>query len=318
MSDWIYRVPEASTTLVEAEQPTFSVVIAVYNAAEFIGDALDSCFAQTVAPLEILVVDDGSTDDLDAALAPYLERIRLIRQPNGGESIAKNAGAGAATGDYVLLLDADDVAHPQRIEAVESLAVKRPDLAIITHDDAMTQDGVLLRNYFGDDRIFVTVDQREAIVRGCFIVNPAVRRDVWLAHRGYDESIRISADWDLWIRIILSGGLAGMVDAPLVEYRQWSGSLTANVVAATLGSIAVLEKTRSRSDLTATERMIIEVQLRHYRSRLARAAIISGDTRAREFLVAVVRDSGEAAGSRIRAALAALSPRIAKKRVRNQ
>ncbi|MSW04946.1 MAG: glycosyltransferase, partial [Actinobacteria bacterium] len=158
MSDWIYRVPEASTELMEVNPPTFSVVIAVYNAAEFIGDALDSCFAQTVAPLEILVVDDGSTDDLDSALAPYLEKIRLIRQPNGGESVAKNAGANAATGDYVLLLDADDVAHPQRIEAVESLAVKRPDLAIITHDDAMTQDGVLLRNYFGDDRIFVTVD----------------------------------------------------------------------------------------------------------------------------------------------------------------
>jgi len=318
VSDWIYKVPEASTALEEAEQPTFSVVIAVYNAAEFIGEALDSCFAQTVAPFEVLVVDDGSTDDLDSALAPYLEKIRLIRQPNGGESTAKNAGASAATGDYVLLLDADDVAHPQRIEAIASLAVRRPDLAIITHDDAMTKDGVFLRNYFGDDRTFVTVDQREGIVRGCFIVNPAVRRDVWLAHGGYDESIRISADWDLWIRIILSGGLAGMVDAPLVEYRQWSGSLTANVVAATLGSMAVLEKTRSRGDLTAAERMIIEDQLRHYRSRLARAAIILGDARAREFLAAVVRDSGEATGARIRAALAALSPRIAKTRVRNQ
>src|SRR5919106_6197910 len=88
--------------------PTFSVLVPAYQAAETIGEALDSALGQTAPPLEVIVCDDGSTDDLDGALASYTERIVLLRKQKGGAASARNAAARAASGDFVALLDADD------------------------------------------------------------------------------------------------------------------------------------------------------------------------------------------------------------------
>jgi len=93
-----------------------SVVIPSYNYARFVREAIDSALAQTYPPLEVIVVDDGSTDATPEVLASYGDRIRVIRQRNEGVARARNAGIATARGDYVAFLDADDVWHPRKLE----------------------------------------------------------------------------------------------------------------------------------------------------------------------------------------------------------
>src|SRR5215212_948346 len=103
---------------VAATPPSFSVIIAAHQAAPFIADALASVARQTLPPLETIVCDDGSTDDLAGALAPYAETVVLIRQPHRGVGAAKDTAARAASGDFVAVLDADDIFLPRRLEAL--------------------------------------------------------------------------------------------------------------------------------------------------------------------------------------------------------
>jgi hypothetical protein len=91
-----------------------SLIIATFNHERFLAVALDSALAQTLAGVEVIVVDDGSTDDTPAVLSRYTDRVRVIRQANRGLAAARNAGLAAARGTYVSFLDADDVVTPRR------------------------------------------------------------------------------------------------------------------------------------------------------------------------------------------------------------
>lgn len=113
-------------------RPTFSVAIAAYQAAGTVGQAVASALAQTLPPVDVAVCDDGSTDEIDAALAPYRDRIVLVRQENRGEAAAKNAAARATSGEFVAFLDADDLYYPERLAALGELAAARPDLDVLT------------------------------------------------------------------------------------------------------------------------------------------------------------------------------------------
>lgn len=97
-------------------KPTVSVVIPCYNGAKYLRETLDSVLAQTYQVLEVLVIDDGSTDDSAAIAESYGPPIRMIRQPNQGESIARNRGIEEAKGDWIAFLDADDLWLPSKIE----------------------------------------------------------------------------------------------------------------------------------------------------------------------------------------------------------
>lgn len=96
-------------------RPRISVVIPAYNCAPYLPAALDSVLAQTLAAHEVLVIDDGSTDDTPAVLARYAGRVTVVRQPNAGETAARNRALEVATGELVAVLDADDVAAPTRL-----------------------------------------------------------------------------------------------------------------------------------------------------------------------------------------------------------
>src|SRR5262249_40357902 len=137
------------------EPPSFSVVIAAYQAEATVAAAVRSALDQARRPLEVIVCDDGSTDGTAGALAPFRDQLVLLRQENGGEASAKNAGMRASRGDYVAILDADDVFLSGRLEALAAAASLRPDLDILTTDAYLELDGRRVRRCYEGGMRFV-------------------------------------------------------------------------------------------------------------------------------------------------------------------
>jgi len=111
--------------------PRVSVVIPTFNRARLVGLTIDSVLAQTFRDFEIIVVDDGSTDDTAALLAGFGERVRVLRQPNQGMNPARNAGLAAARGEYVALLDSDDLWEPYKLALQVELLDRFPDAGFV-------------------------------------------------------------------------------------------------------------------------------------------------------------------------------------------
>src|SRR5262245_38670263 len=108
-------------------EPSISAIMPAYNAARYIEQALDSLLHQTLPASEIIVVDDGSSDETPLILERYRDRVVVIRQANAGESAARNTALERARGKYVALLDADDVAAPHRFERQAAELLRTPD-----------------------------------------------------------------------------------------------------------------------------------------------------------------------------------------------
>ena len=110
---------------------TVSTIIPAYRAAATIRRAVDSALAQTILPTEIVIVDDGSPDDLTTALRPYGDRVRLVRKPNGGAASARNLGIEQVTGEWIAFLDADDYWEPHRLERQFALLQRHPEVGFL-------------------------------------------------------------------------------------------------------------------------------------------------------------------------------------------
>jgi glycosyltransferase involved in cell wall biosynthesis len=272
--------------------PTFSFVIPAFQAAATIGAALESALTQTSPAHEVIVVDDGSTDEIDAALAPFAGRITLIRKPNGGVASARNAGAAAASGEFIVVLDADDRCDPRRLEALGELAMARPDLDLLATDVVLTTAGKP-DGLFRDRTPFEIDDQRTAILRSCFPGGwLAARRSRLLEVGGFDEGLRTGEDWDCWLRMIFAGSLVGLVELPYYEYTADSNGLTASRVASLWDRVTLLEKAGEHERLSSAERRTLARSLRHCRSRAATTEVRAGTGRLRAARLAVLRGVG--------------------------
>lgn len=326
-----YLAPAPVGPLERRQPPSFSVVIACYQAAGVVGDAVRSALEQTWPPLEVIVSDDGSTDDLDGALAPFGDRIVRLSGENRGPAAARNAGFRIARGEYVVILDADDVFFPERLQAIADLLIERPDLDIVTTDAVMELNGRPMRNVYNERWTFETADQRRAIIERNFVFGlAAVRREALLASGGMDETSPINPyaeDWELWMRMILSGSAAGLVDDPLARNRLGVGSLSSDRRGRRGGRIAVLEKTLASRGLRPSERDAAESSLARNRAELAaleaRFALGEDGSHAREKALAValapVHDRRSLLPrTRIRAAAWALAPGRAGRALREE
>jgi Glycosyl transferase family 2 len=299
-----------------APAPTFSVVIAAYQAASTIPEAVESALDQTLPPLEVIVCDDGSTDDLQGALRPYRDQITFLTQANRGEGAAKNVATRRAQGEFVAILDADDVYLPDRLEALGELASARPDLDVLTTDAFLEVDERVVKTCYVEDWTFEIADQRRAILERNFIFGlAAVRRARLLAVGGFDETLRYATDWDCWIRLILDGAAAGLVAEPLARYRLHRASLSAERGKLFGGRVAVLAKAAGHPALDDQERAAVRRTLRTElaRSRLTEAqdALADGTSDARRRAFAVALEGMLPASTRLKAAAAALAPRSA-------
>ena len=235
---------------------------------------------------------------------------------NGGEASAKNAGAAVARGDFVAILDADDVYLPHNLEALSELAQLRPDLDILTSDALIVANGIEVRHVYDHSWGFEVENQRGAILQRNFIFGlAAVRRRRLVEEGGFDESIRWTTDWDLWLRMILAGSSAGCVDEPLAHYRLRQTSLTAQRRDLLLGKLTTLEKARANPALREEERPVLDGSLRSYRRDLSlldlRAAVAAGEAGTTRRALSLLHARGSPMRHRLELAVIAGAPRIA-------
>jgi hypothetical protein len=301
--------------------PTFSVVIATYQAAGTIAETIESALAQTVAVHEVIVVDDGSTDATHSVLAPYLDRLIYVRQPNRGAAAASNVAFRRASGTFVAILDADDVFEPDRLEALTELAVSRPDLDILATDAYYESGGEVVGRY-NQANPFPNTRQNLEMLARCFVAEPAIRRETILAAGGFDESLRTGYDWECWIRLLHGGSVAGLVDEPLLRYRIVGGSsLTDNRVYALRQRVRVLEAV-AELDLSPEERGELQRLMPTARQRAllaeAELALIEQTADARRRALRVAMEPGLAPRARLNGLAAALAPRMAARQLRRR
>jgi hypothetical protein len=305
------RSPIEPDFLEPGRLPTFSVAIPAHNAVGTIVEAVESALAQTLPPLEVIVVDDGSTDGTAAALESYSDRIRYVRQEQGGAASARNAALRIARGDFFALLDADDAYLPERLEALAALSSARPDLDLLCTDLAYVVDGHSAGR-FGETCPFEIDDQRTAILERCFCAVPAVRRAALVAVGGFDESIRTADDWDCAIRLIHNGSVAGLVDEPLYSYRIHGASLTADRIGTLRERIDMLERIGGTQPLSESERAGLARSLSHQRTSLALAeaevAVRARSADARRLALAAARSPGGRLRYRLAAFAAVVAP----------
>jgi glycosyltransferase involved in cell wall biosynthesis len=308
-----FHAPPLNDPVVPGHVPSFSIVIPAYQAAAHIGRAVKSVLEQTVPPVEIIVSDDGSTDDLMGTLEPYRADIQVVHGPNGGLPVARNRGFRAASGEFVANLDADDVLYPEWIEAVGELAAARPDLDILTTNGYRTYATGRRSLCYSDHWVFEVENQRHEILRRNFILAfAAVRRTRFLDIGGFDEEI-LSA-WELWLRLLVDGSRAGCVDEALFEYTMRAGSLSTAPARGPETAVCVLAKALSM-DLSAHEREEIVAALASERLRWEREMLhfelASGQPRARRRALRLALKRGHGPLPRLKMIAAALAPGLA-------
>jgi cellulose synthase/poly-beta-1,6-N-acetylglucosamine synthase-like glycosyltransferase len=215
------------------ETPTFSVVVAAYNAAATIGATLDAVLTQTCQDFEIIVVDDGSTDDTASRVRPYLidHRVRLHRQRNQGPSAARNAGIALASGEYVCMLDSDDLWLPHYLTSMkEGLKQARTVGFAFTRSWDLDQTTNRIRKFVSSPPDGAMDNQAaflRALIEHNFIPNSTtVRREVLDRVGGFDPELLASEDYDLYLRIVSNGYAAAYVPGPSWIWRDRPGSLT--------------------------------------------------------------------------------------------
>lgn len=318
-----FLAPPPDGPLSPGPVPTFSVVIPTYQAADYVGRGIESVLAQTVPAAEIIVADDGSTDNLAEALSPYGDRVKLVRGPHGGPPVARNRGYRAATAEFVANLDADDVLYPTWLEAVGELVAARPDLDILTTNGYLVHDGRRLRRCYYRDWPFETGNQRREILSRNFVISfAAVRRRRFVESGGFDESLFWADDWDFWLRLILEGARAGCVDETLYEYTVREGSVATRPREVIRDCITLLEKPEVAARLEAGERRELARSIARQRQELVtlelEEALLQGGPRFRRSALSVAFGPGKAAGSRLRAAALAVAPGPARRRAESR
>lgn len=221
-------------------RPLVSVVIPTYNRASLLRETIDSVLAQTYKPIEIIVVNDGSTDDTSRMLdEDYAGRVIHLLKANGGGTAARNSGIQAARGQFINVLDHDDLFLPQKIELQVSMLLQHPGMGL-AHCGyyRMNKDG----RYIDKVTQLPDGDVRGEIVKGCFCWSggPLIRREIFDQVGLFDERIW-SSDADMWLKIALAGWEFGCIQEPMGAYRILTDSSMADVERTERMDSAILE-----------------------------------------------------------------------------
>jgi glycosyltransferase involved in cell wall biosynthesis len=203
-----------------------SVIIPTYNRASTVPDAVRSALNQTYASIEVIVVDDGSTDDTAARLLSFSSQITFLSQKNAGPSLARNHGARHASGDILAFLDSDDVWKPDKIRRqVELMATYgKSMICCVCNAEILDQAKVINPDAFGIAGVNSQYEESiwqnpgEVLASRFLLFNQvaAIRRDAFVKVGGYNSRINLLEDHDLALKLASVGGVWGLITAPLV------------------------------------------------------------------------------------------------------
>ncbi len=239
-------------------QPKFSVIIASFNAAATLAQAIDSVLAQSYPAYEIIIIDDGSTDNTAAVVSRYGSKVRYFFQQNTGVSGARNNGAQLANGDWLAFLDADDHYYPHRLAQHQALLQQHPEVDFLIGDYHYgCADGSIIRrsiesSAFGSNTLTAADQHAHTVLEGTAMAGIiadyfghtltfSLPRTTFLALGGYDRAFSIGEDLHLLIRLCLGSNKIGVVCQPLGFYCvNDAGLMRANVVTAQVKTVAML------------------------------------------------------------------------------
>jgi len=225
--------------------PRVSVVIPCFDQANFLGEAIESVAAQGRAVAEIVIVDDGSSDNTYAVAGRY-PSVRRLRQANRGVAAARNLGLASSSGEFLVFLDADDRLLPEAIELGVSALAKRPYVALVA---GMSRDIGSDGRELGDSRQpLVTQDHYLRLLEDCYIWSGSsivYRRSALEAVNGFDESLFAGDDYDLYLRIAFAHPIY-CHETVVTEYRRHGSNTTRDSAIVLASQLDVLKRQRAR------------------------------------------------------------------------
>ncbi len=243
-----------------------SIIIPCYNRENYVSDAVNSALRQTYSDIEIIVVDDGSTDTSVAVLRRFGDKIKLIEQKNSGVNAARNVGFKVSKGEFIIFLDSDDWLSDDIVEKHIEATKKWPSVSIYCTDsvfiDASGKEGELTRCNWPDE---------PDCPLSLFLLNPPpfpacelYRSSVVKNYDGYDESMRAFADSDLRLRIMLSGATFVRTEGGYAAYRPVENSITKNSLRLHKYAVILTKKLYQYTDNnTELDALLTERLLRH-------------------------------------------------------
>jgi glycosyltransferase involved in cell wall biosynthesis len=227
-----------------AARPLVSVIIPCYNQAHFVRHAIESVRAQTYPDVELILVNDGSTDDVESVAAGF-PWVRCISQENRGLAAARNIGLARCGGDLVVFLDADDRLLPEALEIGVRLLTADPSLGFVAgHSRFITTEGTPLPT---EQPLRGGEDPYLALLRRNSIRNPALvmfRRRVLDQAGGFDSRVDACADYEMYLRISRSHPV-GFHTAVVAEYRKHGGNMSGNAALMIRQLLFVMREQRS-------------------------------------------------------------------------
>jgi len=213
-----------------SESPKVSVVIPVYNQERYIRECLQSVLNQDYKPVEVIVIDDGSTDQTPKILEEFKGSITVIRQENRGPAAAINSGVNGATGSYVALLGSDDLLMPESLARQAEVLSKNSSIGGTYGDyfliDAQGKELGVVHAPHPHPEEFAKALIVENFIGGSSVM---VRKEYFAKAGCFDEGLKICEDWDMWLRLTAHGCFFAHLDAPLAKCRRHTSNITKNV-----------------------------------------------------------------------------------------
>jgi glycosyltransferase involved in cell wall biosynthesis len=226
-------------------QPLVTVFMAAYNGERYIRQALDSALAQTYPRMEVVVVNDGSTDSTPRILAEYGDRIQWFTQPNAGQASARNLAVSHARGEWVAMLDQDDLWDPPKIER-QVAAIRSGDALIHCNARIIDASGqiILVDMPRADAETFATLVEL-LTTKPPLAPTVLIRKEAYNSVGGFDPANRFGTeDYQLWLRLAAQGYRFRFVDEVLASYRVHGNNMSGDPWRQALGGFYAIRRTR--------------------------------------------------------------------------